>query len=78
MAALAAVACIILPLRIWSAAGSAQQSGEHLENPFVGATFYRNVDYVASVNAAADRQGGALGEQMRKVASYPTFIWLDR
>ena len=49
----------------------------HLENPFVGATFYRNVDYVAAVNAAADLQGGALAKQMRQVANFPTFLWLD-
>jgi cellulose 1,4-beta-cellobiosidase len=51
--------------------------GTHLDNPFVGATFYRNVDYVASVNAAATQQGGTLGAQMRLVANYPTFVWLD-
>jgi cellulase/cellobiase CelA1 len=51
--------------------------GTHLDNPFVGATFYRNVDYVASVNAAADLQGGALANQMRQVANYSTFVWLD-
>ena len=51
--------------------------GTHLDNPFVGATFYRNVDYVASVNAAADLQGGPLANQMRQVANYPTFVWLD-
>lgn len=77
LAALAAVVCIFSPFRIWSASGSLTQNDGHLENPFVGATFYRNVDYVASVNAAADRQGGALGQQMRKVAGYPTFVWLD-
>lgn len=49
----------------------------HLDNPFVGATFYRNVDYMASVRAAADLQGGAVGEQMRQVANFPTFVWLD-
>jgi cellulose 1,4-beta-cellobiosidase len=38
---------------------------------------YRNPDYVASVNAAADLQGGTLGQQMRQVANYPTFVWLD-
>ncbi len=48
-----------------------------MENPFVGATFYHNVDYVAAVNAAADLQGGALAKQMRQVANYPTFLWLD-
>ena len=51
--------------------------GTHLDNPFVGATFYRNVDYVSAVNAAADLQGGALANQMRQVANYPTFVWLD-
>lgn len=51
--------------------------GTHLDNPFVGAVVYRNVDYVASVNAAADLQGGTLGAQMRQVANYPTFVWLD-
>src|SRR5215212_995158 len=54
-----------------------QQVGGHLDNPFVGATFYKNVDYVASVNAAADVQGGPLATQMRQVANYPTFVWLD-
>ena len=39
--------------------------------------FYKNVDYVASVNAAADLQGGTLGCKMRQVANYPTFVWLD-
>lgn len=49
----------------------------HVVNPFVGATLYRDVDYVAAVNAAATLQGGTLGQQMRQVASYPTFLWLD-
>jgi cellulase/cellobiase CelA1 len=49
----------------------------HLDNPFVGATFYRNVDYMASVRAAADLQGGEVGEQMKQVANFPTFLWLD-
>ncbi|HET9912928.1 MAG TPA: glycoside hydrolase family 6 protein [Anaerolineales bacterium] len=51
--------------------------GTHLDNPFVGATFYRNVDYTASVNAAANLQGGSLAPLMRQVANYPTFVWLD-
>ncbi len=41
--------------------GTATPASEHLDNPFVGATFYRNVDYTAAVNAAADRQSGSLG-----------------
>jgi cellulose 1,4-beta-cellobiosidase len=43
----------------------------------VNANFYRNIDYVVSVNAAADLTGGTLGQQMRQVANYPTFIWMD-
>ncbi|WP_395736701.1 glycoside hydrolase family 6 protein [Prosthecobacter sp.] len=53
------------------------QTPVHLDNPFVGATFYRNVDYTSLVNASADVHGGALGQQMRRVAGYPTFLWLD-
>ncbi len=54
-----------------------QRTEGHLENPFVDATFYRNVDYVADVKAAARLQGGTLGKQMMQVANYPTFLWLD-
>ncbi|MCE9531095.1 MAG: glycoside hydrolase family 6 protein [Planctomycetes bacterium] len=74
MAASAVAAPFLTPSRVWSAA---PQADAHLENPFVGASFYRNVDYVASVKAAADLQGGTLGKQMRQVANYPTFVWLD-
>lgn len=70
----AAAAPFLLPARGWTAA---DETGGHLDNPFVGATFYRNVDYTAAVNAAADREGGALGQQMRRVADFPTFVWLD-
>lgn len=57
--------------------GKAQTREAHVENPFVGATFYRNVDYVSTVRASADREGGELGKKMRQVANYPTFLWLD-
>jgi cellulose 1,4-beta-cellobiosidase len=77
VAASATAAAFVLPSRVWSAPGGPQQTGGHLENPFAGATFYRNVDYVAAVKAAADLQGGAVGRQMRQVANYPTFVWLD-
>ncbi len=56
--------------------GGAQEDS-HLDNPFVGATFYRDVDFVSAVNGAASLQGGALGERMKKVADHPTFVWLD-
>jgi cellulose 1,4-beta-cellobiosidase len=66
-----------MPSLAWPAPTGPAQRETHLENPFVGATFYRNVDYVASVHAAADLEGGALGRKMRRVAEYPTFLWLD-
>lgn len=47
------------------------------DNPFEGAKLYRNVDYVAAVQASADLEGGALGRRMRQVADCPTFVWLD-
>lgn len=69
------------PTSTWTASPTVTPTdppvGTHLDNPFVGATFYKNVDYVASVNAAADLTGGALGAKMRLVANYPTFVWLD-
>jgi cellulose 1,4-beta-cellobiosidase len=83
VAVAAGIACLLLCARggpavgVSSAPADTQPAGEHLENPFVGAKFYLNVDYVAAVKAAADLQGGALGQQMRQVANYPTFLWLD-
>ena len=76
MAIVAAAVSLFLSARGWSAPET-QKAGGHLENPFVDATFYRNVDYVAAVKAAADKEGGALGQQMKQVANYPTFLWLD-
>ncbi len=71
----ASLACtVLLMLPLFASAGPVD---DHLENPFVGATFYRNVDYVAAVKAAASRESGALARQMLQVANYPTFVWLD-
>jgi cellulose 1,4-beta-cellobiosidase len=68
----------LLHSHLWSnQEGAEQPAARHLDNPFAGATFYRNVDYVAAVNAAAERQGGRLGRQMRRVADHPTFVWMD-
>ena len=74
---LAAVATLFLASSAWSAPPDSKELDGHMQNPFVDATFYRNVDYVAAVNAAADLQGGILGKRMRRVADYPTFVWLD-
>jgi cellulase/cellobiase CelA1 len=77
MATMAAVASLSLAAPGDPTASGAPPAGGRLENPFVGATFYRDVDYVAAVNAAADREGGALAKQMRQVAEFPTFVWMD-
>jgi cellulose 1,4-beta-cellobiosidase len=73
----AAVATFLLTSFAGPTMADSPRAGEHLANPFVGATFYRNVDYVAAVHAAAERQGGPLGQRMHRVADHPTFIWLD-
>jgi cellulose 1,4-beta-cellobiosidase len=51
--------------------------GTHLDNPFVGASIYLNVDYVSEVTTAGNTIGGTLGAKMKQVANFPTFIWLD-
>lgn len=71
-----AVSATAAPFLLTGSAWSSPGEG-HVENPFAGAKFYLDVDYVAAVNAAAKLQGGALGQQMRQVANYPTFVWLD-
>jgi len=49
-----------------------------VDNPYIGATVYRNPDYVARVEQAAQEIGGTLGAAAARVAQYPTAIWLDR
>jgi cellulose 1,4-beta-cellobiosidase len=50
----------------------------HVDNPFAGATWYVNENWGASVEGAAQRAGGTLGEQMLAIADEPTFVWMDR
>jgi cellulase/cellobiase CelA1 len=50
----------------------------HVDNPFAGATAYLNPDYAARVGETATATGGTLGTAMRRVATYPTAIWMDR
>jgi cellulose 1,4-beta-cellobiosidase len=47
------------------------------ENPFDGATGYVNPQWAAEVNQAA-AANPSLAAKMRKVASQPTAVWLDR
>jgi cellulose 1,4-beta-cellobiosidase len=54
----------------------AQGAGATATNPFAGARFYVNPDYVKLVETAA-ASAGADAALVRKVAAYPTAIWLD-
>jgi len=79
LGATAAAMSLSRPARLRAAPGGGESEVQgRVDNPFIDATFYRNVEYVAAVNASADRHGGALGQQMRQVATHPTFVWLDR
>lgn len=49
-----------------------------VDNPFSGATWYVNEYWADSVEGAAQRAGGTLGEKMMAVADEPTFVWMDR
>jgi cellulose 1,4-beta-cellobiosidase len=57
---------------------TAPPPGTHVANPFVGADFYLNPDYAASVMEQANATGGSLGTQMAQVANIPTALWMDR
>ena len=46
------------------------------KNPFLNVNFYINPEYVASVEATAKRNP-AMADKIRKVAEYPSAIWLD-
>ena len=52
--------------------------GGHVANPFAGATAYLNPDYTAKVEQTATATGGTLATRMRRVATYPTAVWMDR
>lgn len=45
-------------------------------NPFLGARFYINADYVRKVEDTASRHPDQ-AERIRKVEAYPTAVWLD-
>ena len=46
-------------------------------NPFARVNYYINPDYTAKIEAAAAKAAPADAALMRKVAAYPTAIWLD-
>jgi cellulose 1,4-beta-cellobiosidase len=71
LATLAGLLGVVLP--------SAALAQTHVDNPFVGATVYRNPDYAAKVQTSIDRTTDAtLRSKMQIVAQTPTFVWLDR
>ena len=58
---------------------SAALAQTHVDNPFVGATVYKNPDYATKVQTSiAQTADTALKSKMQIVAQTPTFIWLDR
>src|SRR5215470_5253693 len=58
---------------------SAALAQTHVDNPFVGATVYKNPDYAAKVQTSIDQTTDAgLIAKMQIVAQTPTFVWLDR
>jgi cellulose 1,4-beta-cellobiosidase len=51
----------------------------HVDNPYIGATVYKNPDYAAKVQTSiAQTTDATLRSKMQIVAQTPTFIWLDR
>ena len=60
------------------AAPAAQAAPAHVDNPFAGATWYVNDYWASTVEGAAARAGGDLGEKMMAVSEEPTFVWMDR
>jgi cellulose 1,4-beta-cellobiosidase len=51
----------------------------HVDNPYVGATVYKNPDYAAKVQTSiAQTTDSAMIAKMQIVAQTPTFVWLDR
>src|SRR5262252_812785 len=58
---------------------SAALAQTHVDNPYVGATVYKNPDYAAKVQTSIDQTTDAgLKAKMQIVAQTPTFVWLDR
>ncbi|HYN94541.1 MAG TPA: glycoside hydrolase family 6 protein [Pilimelia sp.] len=52
-------------------------AAEPVANPYAGAAVYVNPDWAARARSQAATTPGALGQQMERVATYPTAVWLD-
>src|SRR5215471_1227922 len=69
----------LLAVLVGVAAPPAALAQTHVDNPYVGATVYKNPDYAAKVQTSIDQTTDtALRAKMQIVAQTPTFIWLDR
>jgi cellulose 1,4-beta-cellobiosidase len=52
---------------------------QHVDNPYTGATVYKNPDYAAKVQTSIDQTTDAnLRTKMAAVAQIPSYVWLDR
>lgn len=49
-----------------------------VDNAYAGAAGYVNPQYAANVRASARQEHGRLGASIRRLASVPTAVWLDR
>ncbi|HEX7734780.1 MAG TPA: glycoside hydrolase family 6 protein [Ktedonobacteraceae bacterium] len=52
-------------------------TGNHVANPYAGATGFINPFWASEVRAGAASVGGTLGATEAKVANYSTAVWLD-
>lgn len=69
----------MLAVLVGIAMPSAAFAQTHVDNPYVGATVYKNPDYAAKVQTSiAQTTDPALVSKMQIVAQTPTFVWLDR
>jgi cellulose 1,4-beta-cellobiosidase len=58
---------------------SAAFAQAHVDNPYIGATVYKNPDYAAKVQTSiVQTTDTTLKTKMQIVAQTPTFVWLDR
>src|SRR4051812_23528406 len=69
----------MLAVLVGTAMPTAAFAQTHVDNPYVGASVYKNPDYTAKVQTSiAQTTDTALRAKMQIVAQTPTFVWLDR
>jgi cellulose 1,4-beta-cellobiosidase len=69
----------MLAVLVGIAMPSAAFAQTHVDNPYIGATVYKDPGYAAKVQTSIDQTTDAtLRSKMQIVAQTPTFVWLDR